>query len=480
MSVYARKRRTFTSTPAVLDPLVHLRRVGSSGPWRGDAPSGIGDLQFSHGLALRFDAGTLLAVVRAWSTLRHVEYEIPLTWDGATATNVGGGGFYFRRDLGVMPNLSTGWYGGLFYDQATGLYFSNRQGNYDTDPAVMTTSLVGPLNSSGKLTNTKKLIFSIGDKRCANVCRVPQWFTDDYLGGGDWYALCGGGGMSACATGNVSLMPSLCVFQLPAADGQVNVNCLELQGCAYSAYTSESKRQQTTNLRWQEFGDTAPPAHDGWPAQPYLTDEPGWWGWAHTVWAGMTWVDVPGISGPLFYIAEPCPTTAQEDAGKPGCEYYGHNDGSANPCSGWSGQKACLNTSAKRPVWYVTDWRQLAEVAQGSRKPEDVQSARVEFTIPGIVIPTAGWPATYRDGVGAAVAYDETRDAWIYAFTHTGGEKSDGTTNPWPVTQVYQLEVPDEPVPPEPEPPPETTTRILDADGNEVATVTVKAPYTIA
>ena len=467
-------------TPAVLQPLTQLRRIGGAGPWGADAPSGIGDLQFSHGLALRFDQGTLLATIRAWNTLNHVEYEIPIEWDGGTAvkTTCTNGAMIYRRNLGLMPNLGSGWYGGLFYDAATGLYFSNRQGNYDTDPATGTCAMVGP-EQNGKLTNQTRLIFSIGDKRCANVCRCPQWFADAYLGGGDWYALLGGGGMSACAVGNVSLMPSVCVFQLPAGTGQQTAECIELQGAQYSAYRSESKRQQTDNMRWQEFSDTTPPAHEGWPAQPYLTGDPGWWGWAHMVWAGMTWIDHPGVSGPLYYMAEPCQTTAQQADGLPGCEYYGHNDLSPAPCSGWSGQVACLNTSAKRPVWYTTSWLDLADVAQGRRSPESVQSVRTEFSIPNIVIPAKGWPSTDRDGVGAATAYDDTRGATIYAFTVTGGQKTDGTTSAWPVTQFYQVEAPDVPPDPQPEPPATSSTRILDATGQEVGMLTVKAPLTL-
>ena len=427
-------------TRTQLDPLVHLRRFGGSGPWRGDAPGGIGDLYYAHALALRFDHGTLLATFRAWNTLNHVEYEVPVTWDGSTAVGVGGGGLYFRRNLGVMPNLSTGWYGGLFYDAATGRYFSNRCGNYDTDPSVMTCSMVG-VESGGKLVNQKRLTFSIGDKRCQYVANVPHWVANDYLGGGEWYALCGGGGMSACATGNVSLMPSLCVFQLPAGDGAQTVECLELQGAIYSAYKNNS-RQPTTPMRWQEFGnDCKPPNPSGWPAQPYLTDdEPGYWGWAHLVWAGMTWIDTPAVSGPLFYIAEPCQSASQMTNNQPGCEYYGHNDGSDAPCSGWSGQKACLNTSAKRPVWYTTAWEDIAAVARGTRAPETVKSTRVEFTIPGIVIPATGWPDTDRDGVGASVAYDDTRDAYVYGLMITGGQKTDGTDNAWPLVQFYQVE----------------------------------------
>ena len=379
-----------------------------------------------------------------------------------------------------MPNLSSGWYGGLFYDPPTGLYFSNRLVNYDTDAAVATTSIVG-IESNGKLVNKKSLTFSIGDKRTANVCRIPRWFGDEYLGGGDWYGVCGGGGASAVNTGNVSLMPSLCAFRLPGGDGTQNAECLELQGAQYSSYVAESTRQQTENMRWQEFGDTDPPFNNGWPGQPYLTGDAGQWSWAHLVWAGMTWVDAPGISGPLYYIAEPCQNTTQLEAGTPGCEFYGHNDGSPNPCQGNAGAKACLNTSAKRPVMYVTDWRDLAEVAQGLRAPASVQSRRVEFPIPNIMIPARGWPDADRDGVGCATAYDETRDAWIYGLMIGGGQKADGTFSNWPTIHVYQVEASEEPEPPEPtpEPPDEATTMlILDAEGVEVATVTVKPPYT--
>jgi hypothetical protein len=469
--------------PAVLDPLVHLRRIGSGGPWGSDAPSGIGDLTFSAALALRFDHGTLLATVRVWNTLNHVEYEIPIEWDGSTAvkTTLPNGALVYKRNLGPMPGMGTsGWYGGLFYDAPTGLYFSNRQGNYDTSGDVMTCSLVGH-ESNGKLVGDKQLKFSIGDKRVSNICRIPQWFADDYLGGGDWYCVCGGGGASAVNTGNVSLMPSVCAFRLPEGSGVQTAECLELQGCQYSAYRSESTRQETLNMQWQEFGDTEPPFVNGWPGQPYLTGAPGLWSWAHLVWAGMTWVDAPGVSGPMFYLCEPCQTTAQLNAGTPGCEFYGHNDGSPNPCQGNAGAKACLNTSAKRPVMYVTDWHDLAEVAQGQRDPCTVQSTRVEFPIPNILIPAKGWPNTDRDGVGCATAYDETRQAWIYGLMINGGQKPDGTTNTWPTIQVYQVEAPEEPEPPEPTPEPpdeETTMVILDAEGVEVATVTVKPPYT--
>jgi hypothetical protein len=470
-----------TTSPAVLDPLVHLRRFSGVGPYGGDAPSGIGDLVFSAGLALRFENGKLLATIRAWNTLNHVEYEIPIEWDGSTAVRTTGpnGAMVYRRNLGPMANLSTGWYGGLFYDVPTGRYFSNRQGNYDTSGDVMTTSFVG-VESNGKLVNQQQLTFSIGDKRVANVCRIPQWFADAYLDGGDWYGICGGGYQSVIGTGNVSLMPSLCAFQLPEGDGRQDVPCIVLQGCQWSKYVQNSERQQTDNMRWQEFGDTDPPVAGGWPAKPYEMGIMGHWGWAHMAWAGMTWVDAPGVSGPLYYICEPCQSSSQVSAGTPGCEFYGHNDGTAAPCHGGAGSQACINCSAKRPVWYVTDWHDLAAVAQGTRLPHSVQSRRVEFDIPGILIPTRGWPSADRDGVGVATAYDETRHAWIYGLTINGGQKPDGTVNNWPITHLYQIEAPDEPEPPEPEPEPpdETSTMlILDGDGNEIATVTVKPPY---
>jgi len=85
--------------------------------------------------------------------------------------------------------------------------------------------------------------------------------------------------------------------------------------------------------------------------------------------------------------------------------------------------------------------------------------------------------ATHR--IGVATAYDETRDVWIYGLMINGGHKADGTMSNWPAIHCYQVEASEEPPPePEPEPPETSTILILDADGLEVATVTVKPPYT--
>jgi hypothetical protein len=423
--------------PDVLNPLAHLKRLGGFGPYGGDQPSGAGDLIYASGMALRSEDGILYATIRAWGTGNHLDYELPITWDGNTIMRASGA-MKFRRNLGPMPGLGSLWGGGLFYDPDTQRYFSNRTGEYDTDPTIGYTSTMGKLSPTGQLYYLANFSFSIGDKRTQTVCKVPQWFADAYLGGGPWYAVCGGGAKS----GNLqycSLLPSVCVFQLPDTTGKAHIQCVELQGSEHARYRAAQNRQATGSMRWQELPDSDPPTKGGWPAQPYLTGGPGYWNNGHSAWAGMTWIDAAGVSGPVFYMAEPSQSASQATTDKPGCEWYGHNDGSAAPCPGWSGNKATINSSARAPVLYVTDWKDLAAVAQGQRESKSVQSIRYDWTFPGIMIPMRGLPAQDREGKGVSVAYDPVHGVWFYGLMISGGQLTNGTFNNWPIIHLYQV-----------------------------------------